>query len=103
MTQELVSLTIIMAVAAVSPIVAQLIPGKFIPQTVLLLAAGTALGPYGLGVIEVNDAVKGSMSFYYPWKMAGLFCLKVGPLFSLKGMGLSFEGFNEGVNGKSPI
>ena len=43
------------------------------------------------------------MSFYYPWKMAGLFCLKVGPLFSLKGMGLSFEGFNEGVNGKSPI
>ncbi len=57
MTQELVSLTIIMAVAAISPIVAQLIPGKFIPQTVLLLAAGTALGPYGLGVIEVNDAV----------------------------------------------
>ena len=58
MTQELVSLTIIMAVAAVSPIVAQLIPGKFIPQTVLLLAAGTALGTYGLGIIEVNDAVK---------------------------------------------
>lgn len=45
----------------------------------------------------------GSMSFYYPRKMAGLFCLKVGPLFSLKGMDLSFEGFNEGVNGKSPI
>ena len=41
------------------------------------------------------------MSFYYPWKMAGLFCLKVGPLFSLKGMGLSFEGFNEGANGES--
>ena len=58
MTQELVSLTIIMAVAAVSPIVAQLIPGRFIPQTVLLLAAGATLGPYGLGVIEVNDAVK---------------------------------------------
>lgn len=58
MTQELVSLTIIMAVAAVSPIVAQLIPGRFIPQTVLLLVAGAALGPYGLGVIEVNDAVK---------------------------------------------
>ena len=58
MTQELVSLTIIMAVAAVSPIVAQLIPGRFIPQTVLLLAAGAALGPYGLGIIEVNDAVK---------------------------------------------
>ena len=58
MTQELVSLTIIMAVAAVSPIVAQLIPGRFIPQTVLLLVTGAALGPYGLGVIEVNDAVK---------------------------------------------
>jgi len=51
-------LTIIMAVAAVSPIVAQLIPGRFIPQTVLLLVTGAALGPYGLGVIEVNDAVK---------------------------------------------
>lgn len=49
MTQELVSLTIIMAVAAVSPIVAQLIPGRFIPQTVLLLVTGAALGPYGLG------------------------------------------------------
>ena len=58
MTQELVSLTIIMAVAAVSPIVTQLIPGRFIPQTVLLLVTGAALGPYGLGVIEVNDAVK---------------------------------------------
>ena len=58
MTQELVSLTIIMAVAAVSPIVAQLIPGRFIPQTVLLLAAGTTLGPYGLGIIEVNDAIR---------------------------------------------
>lgn len=58
MTRALVSLTIIMAVAAVSPIVAQLIPGKFIPQTVLLLAAGAVLGPYGFGVIEVNDAVK---------------------------------------------
>lgn len=44
--------------AAVSPIVAQLIPGRFIPQTVLLLVTGAALGPYGLGVIEVNDAVK---------------------------------------------
>ena len=51
-------MTIIMAVAAVSPIVAQLIPGRFIPQTVLLLVAGAALGPYGLGIIEVNDAVK---------------------------------------------
>ncbi|WP_137656648.1 cation:proton antiporter [Bifidobacterium moukalabense] len=58
MTQELVSLTIIMAVAALSPIVVQLVPGKFIPQTVLLLAAGAALGPYGFGVITVNDAVK---------------------------------------------
>ena len=57
MTQELVSLTIIMA-WRVSPIVAQLIPGRFIPQTVLLLVTGAALGPYGLGVIEVNDAVK---------------------------------------------
>ena len=45
----------------------------------------------------------GSMSFYYPWKMTELFCLKVGPLFSLKGLSFSFEGFNEGVNGKSPI
>ena len=67
---------------------------------------GYAVTPWRAGgevKFFVNFMGGGSMSFYYPWKMAGLFCLKVGPLFSLKGMGLSFEGFNEGVNGKSPI
>lgn len=58
MTHDLVSLTIIMAVAALCPIVARLIPGRFIPQTVLLLAAGAALGPYGCNVIQTTDAVE---------------------------------------------
>uniref|UniRef100_UPI003FA22F27 cation:proton antiporter domain-containing protein n=1 Tax=Zoogloea ramigera TaxID=350 RepID=UPI003FA22F27 len=44
--------------AAGSPILAQLIPVRFIPQPVLLPAAGAALGLIGLGIIEVNDAVK---------------------------------------------
>ncbi len=65
--------------------------------------AVTPMTRWGEVKFFVNFMGGGSMSFYYPWKMAGLFCLKVGPLFSLKGMGLSFEGFNEGVNGKSPI
>ena len=58
MTHDLVSLTVIMAVAVICPIVAQLIPGRFIPQTVLLLAAGAALGPYGCNVIRTTDAVE---------------------------------------------
>ena len=46
MTVDLVSLTMIMLVAAFCPIVTQMIPGKVVPQTVLLLLAGALMGPH---------------------------------------------------------
>ena len=58
MTHDLVSLTIIMAVAVICPIIAERIPGKPIPQTVLLLVLGAALGPHLLGGIWLNEATE---------------------------------------------
>ncbi|OZG69440.1 cation:proton antiporter [Bifidobacterium eulemuris] len=57
MTHDLISLTIIMAVAVICPILAERIPGKPIPQTVLLLVFGMALGPHLLNKIWLTDAV----------------------------------------------
>ena len=57
MTEDLISLTVIMAVAVACPIIAGLVPRQAVPQTVLLLAAGAAIGPYGLGVIHITRAV----------------------------------------------
>lgn len=58
MTADLISLTIIMLVAVISPIIARIIPGGVVPQTVLLLAAGAVLGPYMAGVIAVSHSVE---------------------------------------------
>lgn len=57
MTEEFVSLAVIAAVALICPLIAQSIPRKPIPETVLLIAAGTALGKYGAGIIENTGAV----------------------------------------------
>lgn len=57
MAVDLVSLALISLVAVVCPILAGIIPGKPIPETVLLLLAGALLGPYGLGAIQVTDAI----------------------------------------------
>ena len=57
MTVDLVSLAIIALVAAVSPIVAKLIPNKLVPETVFLLIAGAVLGPNLFGVIDLTDSV----------------------------------------------
>lgn len=57
-THDLISLTIIMAGAVLCPIVADRIPGKPIPQTVLLLAFGAALGPHLLNRIWLTDATE---------------------------------------------
>lgn len=57
MTQDLVSLAVIALVALVCPIVAKLIPGKLIPETVFLLVAGAFLGPYMAGFIQITDSV----------------------------------------------
>lgn len=57
MTVDLVSLTIIALVAAVCPLVANLVPRQLIPETVLLLLAGALLGPHGANVVLLTDAV----------------------------------------------
>lgn len=58
MTQDLVSLTIIMTIAALAPIIARIIPHNVVPQTVLLLVAGAALGPHAANVISISPAVE---------------------------------------------
>ena len=50
MTYDLVSLSIIMMIAVACPIITQLIPGKPMPQTVLLVF-GAILGPFILDKI----------------------------------------------------
>ena len=58
MTVDLVSLTMIMLVAAFCPIVTQMIPGKVVPQTVLLLLAGALMGPHMGQVIDVDQSIE---------------------------------------------
>lgn len=57
MPVDLISLAIIALVAAACPILAELIPGKLIPETVFLLIAGAVLGPNLAGAIELTDSV----------------------------------------------
>ena len=57
MASEFVSLFVIALVAFLAPVVAQLIPHKPIPETVLLLVAGAMLGPNCLGVIELSAPI----------------------------------------------
>lgn len=57
MTQDFISLFFIVAVAFVCPILARLVPGRAVPETVFLLIAGALLGPYAANVIVVTDAV----------------------------------------------
>ena len=57
MPVDLISLAVIALVAALSPLVAQAIPGKLVPETVFLLIAGALLGPNLLGAIELTDSV----------------------------------------------
>lgn len=58
MPVDLISLAVIALVAAVSPMIAQLIPGKPIPEVVFLLVAGALLGPYMAGLIDMTDSVE---------------------------------------------
>lgn len=57
MTKEFVSLTVIAVVALLCPLIAQAIPRKPIPETVLLIAAGAALGKYGAGIIDSTGSI----------------------------------------------
>ena len=57
MPVDLISLAIIALVAAACPILAKLIPGKLVPETVFLLIAGAVLGPNLVGAIELTESV----------------------------------------------
>lgn len=57
METEFISLAVISIVAAVVPLVANRIPNKLVPETVLLLIAGAVLGPHALGIVQVTDSV----------------------------------------------
>lgn len=57
MATDFISLAVIAAVAFVAPVIAQAIPRKPIPETVLLLVLGAILGPYALDVINPTDSI----------------------------------------------
>lgn len=58
MTADFISLALIALVAFVCPILARLIPGKLIPETVFLLIAGALLGPYMTNHIWLTEPVE---------------------------------------------
>ncbi|MEG0027693.1 MAG: cation:proton antiporter [Raoultibacter sp.] len=57
MTIDLVALATIALVATLTPIIAQLIPGKPIPEIVFLLIAGALLGPHAAGIVQLSESV----------------------------------------------
>lgn len=57
MTHDFISLAVITLVAFLAPVAAQLIPRKPVPETVLLLAAGAILGPYGTDTIRLTEPI----------------------------------------------
>lgn len=68
---DFISLAVIALVAVLAPIIVRLIPGKVVPETVILIFAGAVLGPYMLGIIEVDDVT----SFLSELGLAFLFLL----------------------------
>lgn len=57
MIEDLISLAVIVLVAAACPLAAQAIPKKPIPETVFLLIAGAVLGPNMVGAIHLSDSI----------------------------------------------
>lgn len=57
MTHDFISLAIIALIAALAPLIANLIPKKPIPETVLLLIGGAVLGPSFLNHIWLDESV----------------------------------------------
>ena len=57
MTEDMISLAVIVLVAAACPLIAQAIPKKLIPETVFLLIAGAVLGPNMVGAIQLSESI----------------------------------------------
>ena len=68
---DFISLAVIALVAALAPIIVRFIPGKVVPETVVLIFAGAVLGPHMLGVIAVDEVT----SFLSELGLAFLFLL----------------------------
>ncbi|WP_294440397.1 cation:proton antiporter [uncultured Slackia sp.] len=58
MTHDFISLAIIAAIAALAPLIANLIPKKPVPETVLLLLGGAILGPHLVNVIWLDESAE---------------------------------------------
>ena len=71
MTADFLSLTIIVLVSALVPIVARAVPGRVVPETVFLLLAGAVLGPHMAGLVAVDQTI----SFISDLGLAFLFLL----------------------------
>ncbi|MGN0039346.1 MAG: cation:proton antiporter [Coriobacteriales bacterium] len=71
MAIDFVSLAVIALVSALVPIIARLIPGRPIPETVFLLFIGAALGPSVLGILSIDETI----SFLSELGVAFLFLL----------------------------
>lgn len=56
MTSLYISLVVCMAIAALSPFIASLVPGRAIPEVVFLVFAGALLGSHGVGLIKPDFA-----------------------------------------------
>ncbi len=72
MVSQLLSLSVTMLVAALAPFVANLVPGRAIPEVVFLVFAGALLGPYGADVIRTSG---GALSLVSELGMAFLFLM----------------------------
>lgn len=68
---DFISLAVIALVAVLAPIIVRIIPGKVVPETVILIFAGALLGPYAVGLIVVDDV----SSFLSELGLAFLFLL----------------------------
>lgn len=55
MTESFISLMVIALIAALTPIVAVIIPKQIIPETVILIASGAILGHNALSVIDAKS------------------------------------------------
>src|SRR5262244_139431 len=51
------SLAWVLSIGALTPIVLGLLPRVRLPEVVLLLALGMAIGPFGFDIAQVNDQV----------------------------------------------
>lgn len=81
----LVELFAVVAVAAVAPLVAALIPHQRVPQVVLLILGGILIGPYGLGLQPLQEVeLVANVGLGFVFLMAG-FEIDPGALFARAG------------------